>query len=109
MLFFDSNKNFHAHLNKEIGNEDHFLFILDLKFLVQFIYELKFLHPNRPLFKKELVNKFNYIKEQTNKLIRARRAAAPNAWYDTKALTLVLGSFWRGKTENWGFRASPAV
>jgi hypothetical protein len=50
VLFFDSNKNFHAHSNNEIGNGDHFLSILDLEFSVQFISEQKFLHPNRALF-----------------------------------------------------------
>jgi hypothetical protein len=49
VIFFDSNKNFHAHPNKEIGNGGHFLSILDLEFSVQFISELTFLHPNRPL------------------------------------------------------------
>jgi hypothetical protein len=52
VLFFDSNKNFHAHPNKEIGNGGNFLSILDLEFSVQFISELKFLHPNRPLEEK---------------------------------------------------------
>jgi hypothetical protein len=49
VLFFDSNKNFHAHPNNKIGNGSHFLSILDLKFSVQFISKQKFLHPNRPL------------------------------------------------------------
>jgi hypothetical protein len=49
VLFFDSNKNFHAHPNNEIENGGRFLSILDLEFWVQFISELKFLHPNRPL------------------------------------------------------------
>jgi hypothetical protein len=49
VLFFDSNKNFHAHPNNEIGNGGHFLSILDLEFSVQFISEQRFLHPNRPL------------------------------------------------------------
>jgi hypothetical protein len=50
VLFFDFNKNFHAYPNNKIGNEDHFLSILDLEFSVQFISEQKFLHPNRPLY-----------------------------------------------------------
>jgi hypothetical protein len=51
VIFFDSNKNFHAHPNKEIGNGGHFLSILDLEFSVQFISKLTFQHPNRPLGK----------------------------------------------------------
>jgi hypothetical protein len=55
VLFFDSNKNFHAHPNKEIGNGGHFLSMLDLKFSVQFISELKFLLPNGPLYEISIV------------------------------------------------------
>jgi hypothetical protein len=44
VLFFDSNKNFYVHPNKEIGNGDQFLSILDLEFSVQLISKLKFLN-----------------------------------------------------------------
>jgi hypothetical protein len=59
VLFFDYNKNFHAHPNNKIGNGGHFLSILDLEFSVQFIFEQKFQHPNRPLKKppQEFYNK----------------------------------------------------
>jgi hypothetical protein len=49
VLPFDSNNEFHAHPNNGIENSGHFLSIVNLEFYIQFISNLKFLHPNRPL------------------------------------------------------------
>jgi hypothetical protein len=76
VLFFDSNKNFHAHPNKEIGNGGHFLSTLDLEFSIQFISELKFLHPDRP--QKEFVGDQPFIAANKTKLnLKLKTTDAP--------------------------------
>jgi hypothetical protein len=92
VLFFDSNKNFHAHPNKEIGNGGHFLSILDLEFSIQFISELKFLHPNRPL---DACCFFALMPSMQKKRASLSSSRHQSATYDAASATLLYKALCR--------------